>query len=71
LSKNIISFFLLLFVFAGWQSAAQEMTAIAHHSDDVIDSNDLEEVASNFGEIKGLENFEKSLKIRNIKLNHQ
>lgn len=43
---------------------------IANNIKDIFDSNDLEKVSSNFGEFKGLENFEKNLKARNIKLNH-
>jgi hypothetical protein len=70
LSKNNISFLLLLFVFSGWQSAAQEVTVIAHNKDDIIESNDLEEVTSIFGEFKDLEIFEKRLKDANNKLNH-
>ena len=43
---------------------------IAHNKDDIIESNDLEEVTSIFGEFKDLEIFEKRLKDANNKLNH-
>ena len=75
MNKNVFSFFLLLFIFIGWQSAAQDVTTITANSDDISDNLDLEAVASIFGESKDLEDFEKRLndpktQISNLDLNN-
>lgn len=56
---NICPFLILLFVFTGWKTFAQDVTTIIANSDDISDNLDLEAVASVFGESKDLEDFEK------------